>query len=371
MKRIRPFILIYCILITSCITQKQIVSQNELSVKSNIQEKENKYKFDLLFLDTAKVQKAFIDSNEIIHFTDSILEKRIKMSLNLDSSFQINTSIADTVKELILNTNRSDKFSGQIKSLDGLQYFQNLERLYFSFNAVSDLSPLANLHKLERITAQNNQIENIDPIKDLTKLKYLTLYRNNVSDVSALSNLTNLVYVCFWDNRLVNIEIFSKLVNLQDVNLGRNLIKDISPLSNCKKLHTIWIPYNPITNPEILSAFNETLKVLSIAGCNIKNIDYLEDCVKMRDLLIFNNQISDISVIHKMTNLRSLLASNNQITNIDVIPHLINKGAFKDESRFGKLGINIDLKCNPINLTLEKNKQIKAYIEDNVKVIEL
>lgn len=72
-----------------------------------------------------------------------------------------------------------------------------------------------------------------------------------------------------------------------------------------------------------------------------------------------------------MTNLKSLLASNNRITNIDVIPFLIKNGAFQDESRYGKPGTNIDLKFNPINFTLDRNNQIKTYIEENVKVTKL
>lgn len=268
----------------SCAPQKKIVSYDEQTIKTETQIKENKYKFNLSFLSNIHVKKTVVDSIGNIHFCDSILEKQIKTSLNLDSTQLINIALADTVRNLMLNGDMRNKLSGKIKSLDGLQYFKELEYLYISFNSVSDLSPLQNLYKLKHLTAQDNQIENIEPLKKLTSLKYLTLYSNKVTDITTLSNLTNLEDICLWDNSVSNIDVFKNLVNLQEINLGKNNITDISPLTNCKKLHAIWIPFNPITNPELLSNFSQTLKVLSIAGCKLKNIDYLEDCKKMRDL---------------------------------------------------------------------------------------
>uniref|UniRef100_UPI0032168D12 leucine-rich repeat domain-containing protein n=1 Tax=uncultured Draconibacterium sp. TaxID=1573823 RepID=UPI0032168D12 len=348
-------------------TSQEEEQQQPISTKTQI--KQNKYNFDLSYLNT-KPRETFVDSMGNINFSDTILENQIKKALLLNSSQSVTTTIADTITILDIAGNRSDKFSEKIKSVDGLQYFKSLRSLTISYNSISDLTPLEKLVNLEKLVAENNIIKEITPLKDLTKLKLLNLYRNNVSDISALSNLTNLTVLRLWDNNVSTIQTLSKLTNLKEINLGQNRIKDISPLTNCKKLHTIWLAFNPIVNPELLSEFNETLRVLSISGCNIENIDYLENCYKMKDLLIFSNQIEDISVIRKMTSLKSLIAYNNQIESIDVVPHLIKEGAFQERSRFGGSGINIDLKNNPINFETEKNKRIKTYIEENVRGVK-
>jgi Leucine-rich repeat (LRR) protein len=140
-------------------------------------------------------------------------------------------------------------------------------------------------------------------------------------------------------------------------------------------LTELWLYGNPLANPEIISEFGESLETLSISKCNISEIKYLENCTQLQTLVIFDNTIKDISVLRNMTQLYVFLASNNQIENIDVLAYLVDKGAFKKDSKFrnssNEIGTNINLTGNKIDYQLEKNQKIKAYLNENVAGVKL
>ncbi|MGC8718106.1 MAG: leucine-rich repeat domain-containing protein, partial [bacterium] len=61
------------------------------------------------------------------------------------------------------------------------------QKLFLESNQISDISPLANLTKLQELYLESNQISDISPLANLTKLQELDLSNNQISDIRPLT----------------------------------------------------------------------------------------------------------------------------------------------------------------------------------------
>ena len=109
----------------------------------------------------------------------------------------------------------------EIKSLDGLEYCENLTYLDLSQNHIEVLDPLRNLRDLEVINLSKNQLRDISALRDFRNLKRLDLSRNNlyVMDISAINTMGN----------------------LEECNLNRCKVDSITYLEGCAHLKRLWL----------------------------------------------------------------------------------------------------------------------------------
>ncbi len=165
-----------------------------------------------------------------------------------------------------------------IKSLEGLQYAQNLADLGVGYNSICDLSPLSGLTKLEQLWINTNPINldlqifalenlpirdfhiqslyiqdlsiiagftdlevlylgdsylplpDLSPLRNLVNLRNLYITRAGVSDISALSSLTGLELLNLQGNQISDLSALSNLQDLTNLSLRYNNVMDISPL---------------------------------------------------------------------------------------------------------------------------------------------
>jgi len=91
-----------------------------------------------------------------------------------------------------------------------------LESLYLCYTKASDISPLANLTKLQELYLWGTGVSDISPLANLTSLRVLGFDLTNVSDISPLANLPNLQAVDLSRGPLVespaNIQALKKLI---------------------------------------------------------------------------------------------------------------------------------------------------------------
>jgi Leucine-rich repeat (LRR) protein len=119
-----------------------------------------------------------------------------------------------------------------IKSIQGLQYFENLEILEIYNNQITDITPLKNLINLKRIEIYNNQISDISPLKDLKKLIGLSIAGNKVTNIKDLENLTNMLWLNICFNQITDISALEGMINLRSLAINNNRINDLTPLIN-------------------------------------------------------------------------------------------------------------------------------------------
>ena len=110
-----------------------------------------------------------------------------------------------------------DEFSHRIKSLEGLQYAENLKIL----------------------SLLNNKISDINPLCGLSKLTYLDLSNNNLKDLSPLSSFYENIPYIYANNQKIYIErLTSKDNSIFELpldfvkDIDGNIIKNISPFND-------------------------------------------------------------------------------------------------------------------------------------------
>ncbi len=294
---------------------------------------------------------------ETIDIPDHALESAIRARLHGYTGL-ITKDLAESVTTL-------EAPSSEIRSLEGLQSFSNLERLDLRNNQIADLAPLkqmslrtvklsnnlltsldalsgsvdmrylsAERNNLQDITAlskmrqlawlllSHNSISDLRPLSGLTKLMWLELLDNEVVDISPLSELTNLTQLDLRNNRIVDISPISALANLEGLDLSGNRITDISPLSGLTNLENLDLGDNRIADINPLSKLTN-LTQLDLWNNRTADISPLADLVKLVGLNAGKNQIADISPLSGLTNLQSLVMSGNPVRDISALRTLV------------------------------------------------
>ena len=206
-----------------------------------------------------------------------------------------------------------------ISELSGLT---NLTSLGLSYNnAITDLSPLAGLTNLTYLNLARNNITDISELSGLTNLTHLLLSYNAITDVSALSGLTKLSWLLLWGNNITDVSALSGLTNMRRLHLAQNNITDISALSGLTNLDRLDLERNNITAVSALSGMTD-LRMLLLWGNNITDVSALSGLTNVSWLDLAQNNITDISALSGLTNLNRLDLRGNLLNDSSVSVHL-------------------------------------------------
>ena len=176
-----------------------------------------------------------------VEVTDPNLERVIREVLGL--SDEIRLTQAD-----MLQLEKLDASSRQVKHLTGLEHATNLTILSLNQNEISNVTPLTELSRLENLSLWGNPISDLSSLASLTQLRYLHLGICEVSDVSPLRGLTGLTNLYLHGNQISDIKLLAELTRLTHLWLGWNLIVDVSPLSNLTSLTELILGSNRIVD---------------------------------------------------------------------------------------------------------------------------
>ena len=149
-----------------------------------------------------------------------------------------------------------------------LERIMNLQKLYCSYNKITDLSPLKNLTQLQELDCGFNQITDLSPLKNLTQLQLLDCRWNRITDLSPLKNLTQLKELGCSGNKITDLSPLQNLTQLQKLRCDFNQISDLSPLKNLTQLQKLRCDFNQITDLPPL----KNLTKLEYLGCSGNDI---------------------------------------------------------------------------------------------------
>lgn len=179
--------------------------------------------------------------------TYSILGKAKNLSNTKDFKFMVTRGMKSLKGiEYATNLEKLKVNENEISDLTPLKDLKNLKYLELQRNRIVDVSPLANLKNLEFLKLYNNLIENVEPLKDLTNLTGLDLHNNvkvrkesgkeinydGITDISSLKNLTKLTFFDVSANRIENVDIILGMEKINSLDFSDNKIKDYSKLIN-------------------------------------------------------------------------------------------------------------------------------------------
>ncbi|MBQ5418202.1 MAG: leucine-rich repeat domain-containing protein, partial [Oscillospiraceae bacterium] len=113
--------------------------------------------------------------------------------------------------------------NSDIRELSKLTELKSLSISYPDKNgAISDISPVGELKKLEKLDLSGNMIKDISAIGGLTALKTLDLSDNRITDVTALGKLSGLTELDLGNNDITNAYAVGRLGKLTVLHLGGN-----------------------------------------------------------------------------------------------------------------------------------------------------
>ena len=139
-----------------------------------------------------------------------------------------------------------------VSDITGLEHATNLTYLDLSYNnAITDLSALSSLIKIQYLGLEKNNITDISELSGLTNLTHLLLSYNAITDVSALSGLTDLRMLLLQGNNITDVSALSGLINLTLLDLAQNNITDISALVGLTKLNWLDLQGNLLNDSSV------------------------------------------------------------------------------------------------------------------------
>ena len=289
----------------------------------------------------------------VVNIEDPVLEEAIREQLGLTAGLPGGGPPPITCEQARgLTFLRSE----DVQTLQGLQAFPNLERLFLDRGFIADAGPLAALKKLTRLSMFLNQVEDIGPLSGLKQLTSLTLQNNAITDLAPVAGLTRLVQLSVTNNpiaenhmalsNLTNLEAlfaanagFSDVTPLAGLNqliilfLSVNSIADISPLAGLTKLESLLLDGNQIADTSTLAELDQ-LRTLILDSNQVSDISSLTGLTQLRTLRMFLNQVSDISPLSGLTQLEHLELGRNQITDLGPVSglhQLIELRAFNNQ----------------------------------------
>ncbi|MCR5576613.1 MAG: leucine-rich repeat domain-containing protein [Oscillospiraceae bacterium] len=208
-----------------------------------------------------------------------------------------------------------------IRDISALANCQYLTRLNLTGNEVSDLSPLMNLPYLQYLDVSYNRVNDLRPLMGVDSLSFLNAAGNSISSTSPLTMMNGLSSLYLDSNPIRDFSGLRRVVTLNSLGLsGTGLTND--DLLYLRSLSSL-VDLNIEDNPELTGEAVDDLRSY-LRACHIRHdalgydIDFDGFIVKSDSeaLNMPRLGIRDISAVMKLNNLRSLDLSSNEISNL-------------------------------------------------------
>lgn len=185
-----------------------------------------------------------------------------------------------------------------IKSLKGIEYLCNLERLDISGYQLKSLKGIEKLPKLTSLAAEGNNLKNLTSISKAKSLQSICVESNKLKSLKGIENLTNLTFVCVSNNQLDSLKELKNLKKLKAIEANENELTNLTGLGNLRELERLEVSHN-----------------------QIKSLKGIKNLRKIESLDISYNQVKSLGGLRCLSNLRNLDAGNNQLKKL---PNLRN-----------------------------------------------
>lgn len=177
-----------------------------------------------------------------------------------------------------------------IGSLDGIEYFPNLEYLSIAISDITDITPIAGLTKLKSIDLSFCMIEEIPDLSALTQLTDLWLGYGNISDISPVTKISSLKYLGLIGNHITSVAPIKDMKNLRSLNLGYNPVTDWEVIKDnkalCDSLSYEYSHYcealekaKEVVRETVDDSMSDLEKEVRLSQWIMDNIDYENDIV--------------------------------------------------------------------------------------------
>ena len=342
------------------------VKEEDLAGEYNLKIKDKNYRKDkndteIYEKDLEQIEAFAIRGFDEETYEPFVGEQQIRSIVGLEKAVNL--------KQLTISGNFEDS-RGALSDISPLRELKKLELLRLSHNDITDISPVKGLTNLKHLFLSHNRIEKIDAIRNLTDLESLDFARNigeeRISDISAIANLTKLKLLGLSDTNIPDISVLKNLVNLEIFMANDSKIEDISALKTAKNLKLLYLDSNKITDVSVVKDLLN-LKELYLRNNNISEIDFSK-LTKLEDVNVQGNKIRDYSSLRNLASLKYVNISKQKIDlnkeysldsnsiEIDMpiigLGSQVKEGTLKVTSDNEKVKVSYDGKTNKITLSV-------------------
>ena len=201
------------------------------------------------YLEPMVVEDIPIDAE---HFPDDVFRDYISKNIDIDKNGIL------SVQE-IENTTVIDVRNRSIYSLEGIEYFTQLQTLYCFSNKLTTLD-LSGCPSLEALACGSNQLTTLD-LSGCSSLRTVSCPYNRLTSLD-VSSCSSLEYLACYRNRLASLDV-SSCSSLQTLYCSDNQLTTLD-LSGCSSLRTLYCHNNPLT----------TLNLSNCPYINSSNLSY-------------------------------------------------------------------------------------------------
>ena len=289
--------------------------------------------------------RSFADGVEInsSNFPDPVFRSYIQDTFSVDDNYLSDEEIS-AVTEIHVG------YSG-IYSLDGIEVFYNLQKLFCGGNHISSLDVSHNTSLL-CLQCEGNNIRSLD-LHNNTKLNVVYCYDNKLNSLN-ISNCTELYGLNCVNNSLLTIDLSTNMLLARAVEYGDYTHSLNDPLRNYDQSYMFCDATVNIIMPDVITPLNEASSVeitednfpdeqfrayiltnidnnhdnfinsyefpafLTISRLSINSLEGIQYFSTLRGLYCSENNLYDIDLSQNV-NLEELDCSSNHISTLDLI----------------------------------------------------
>ncbi|MDR3271297.1 MAG: leucine-rich repeat domain-containing protein [Peptococcaceae bacterium] len=203
---------------------------------------------------------------------------------------------------------------------DDIAFLGTLTELKFLriYNApqVTDISPLANLAKLDTLYVVEMDLENLGGV-DVAKLSRFNCAGNRIQELPDLRD-SHIYELIADDNGLTSLAPLLGNAWITHLDVSGNNITSTAGLDYLTKLEYLDLSGNPIEDVSVLEKSAATLKYLYLQDMGLKDITFAARLITLKRLDLSNNEITDLSALNACSELQNLWLDHNRLSVLDL-----------------------------------------------------
>ena len=295
--------------------------------------------------------ESIIPEDMTVAFPDENFRNYLLQNFDADNNGKISDVEALKVKRIVAS-------HLNISSLEGIQFFTNLERLYCNDNKLSTLNVSKNT-VLIQLDCELNKLTTLD-LSENMRLKFLKCFNNELTTLNVSVFISQLE--CY-NNLLSSLDV-SKCSALYFLKSNDNKLTSLD-VSGCTALKYLYCNNNQLTALNVSDCI--ALTNLNCDNNQLPTLDVSKNTALTEFSCIWNQLISlDVS---KNTALTILSCTYNQLTSLDVSGCTALTYLYCNNNQLGSLDVS---KCSALySLQCNTNKLISLDVSKNTALTDL
>lgn len=193
-----------------------------------------------------------------------------------------------------------------------------LKELYLQHNAVTDLSVVGSLAKLEKLDVSYNSVTDLLPLSACPQLTWLNAGNNLIADLTGIDSFPALTHLDVDHNQVTSVTVLGKCAALTELNVSNNDISEINSLAELTELTHLNISYNNIAKLPTWPAGSK-LSVLEGSYNRIESVYPLHNLEELTYVYLDYNQLFTVDPIADCFRLVMVNVYGNQITDVSAL----------------------------------------------------